>query len=74
LPTLRVTHVLSRPEPGWRGESGRIGDHILRRHVPAELTGWSALICGPPEMVDAVFAALRDLGLPADAIQAEGFA
>lgn len=74
LPTLQVVHVLSRPDPGWPGERGRVGHALLRRHVPADLAGWRALVCGPPEMVDDTFAALRALGLPAAAIQAEGFA
>jgi predicted ferric reductase len=74
LPGLRVVHVLSRPDPGWRGERGRICEDLLGRHLPRDLRGWSALVCGPPEMVETARLALRNLGLPADAIQAEGFA
>ncbi len=74
LPNLRVVHVLSRPEPWWRGERGRIDEPLLRRHAPTRLPGWSALICGSPPMVADVSVALRRLGLPARAIQAEGFA
>lgn len=74
LPNLRVVHVLSRPEPGWRGEEGRIGDQLLRRHVPRDVRGWSALVCGPPAMVAETSVSLVHLGVPAAAIQAEGFA
>ena len=73
LPNLRVVHVLSRPGPGWDGERGRIGEEILRRHVPSDLAGWSALACGPPAMVAEAAAVLRRLGVPPTAIQAEGF-
>jgi NAD(P)H-flavin reductase len=73
LPNLRVVHVLSRPEPGWRGEQGRLGAAILRRHVPRDVAGWSALVCGPPAMTAEAAATLQRLGVPPAAIQAEGF-
>lgn len=73
LPNLRVIHVLSRPEPGWRGERGRISEDLLRRHAPRHVARWSALICGPPPMVDDVSRGLRLLGMPRSAVQAEGF-
>ncbi len=73
LPSLRVVHVLSRPHAGWTGERGRISEELVRRHAPADLTGWNALISGPPGMVAGMSAALRRIGLPPAAIQAEGF-
>lgn len=73
LPNLRVIHVLSRPEPGWRGERGRIGDEILWRYAPPDLARWSALACGPPAMVAEATVTLQRLGMPQPAIQAEGF-
>ena len=73
LPGLRVVHVLSQPEPGWRGERGRVREEVLRRHAPAELPGWTALVCGPPAMVADASAALERLGMTRAAIQAEGF-
>lgn len=73
LPALRVVHVLSQPHEIWQGERGRVDETLLRRFVTAEMTRWSALICGPPQMVAGAAAALRRLGLPAGAIQAEGF-
>jgi predicted ferric reductase len=73
LPQLRVVHVLSRPEPRWFGERGRVGADVLQRHLPRNVAGWSALVCGPPAMVGEVTLALRRLGMPPAAIQAEGF-
>jgi predicted ferric reductase len=73
LPQLRVVHVLSRPEPCWIGERGRVGAHVLRRHLPADVARWSALVCGPSAMVNDVTLALRRVGMPPAAIQAEGF-
>jgi predicted ferric reductase len=74
LPGLRVVHVLSRPEPGWQGEQGRIGEQLLRRCAPRDLASWNALICGPPAMVAEATGVLRRLGMAPSAIQAEGFA
>ena len=73
LPNLRVVHVLSRPHAEWQGERGRVDEHVVRRHVPRDLAGWRALVCGPPAMVAALSAALRRIGLPQSAIHAEGF-
>ena len=73
LPDLRVVHVLSQPERGWRGERGRVGEDVLRRYAPADAPGWSALVCGPPAMVADTAAALERLGMTRAAIQAEGF-
>lgn len=70
---LRVVHVLSRPEPGWRGERGRLGEELVRRYAPRDVAGWSALVCGPSAMVAEAASALQRLGLPRTAIQAEGF-
>jgi NAD(P)H-flavin reductase len=66
-------HVLSRPEPGWRGERGRLGEELVRRYAPRDVAGWSALVCGPSAMVAEAASALQRLGLPRTAIQAEGF-
>ena len=73
LANLRVVHVLSCPEAGWRGERGRIGEELLRRHTPEDVVHWSALVCGPSAMVAEGEAALQRLGVPPSAIQAEGF-
>jgi predicted ferric reductase len=73
LANLRVVHVLSRPEPGWLGERGRVDEATLRWHAPSDVADWSALICGPPAMVAETTRALIRLGMPAGAVQAEGF-
>jgi predicted ferric reductase len=73
LPNLQVVHVLSRPEPGWHGERGRVGDEVLRRYAPRDLPRWSALACGPPAMVAEATLSLQRLGMPPAAVQAESF-
>ena len=66
-------HVLWRPEPGWRGERGRVDEALLRRYAPSDLAGWSALVCGAAAMVAGATAALERLGVASAAVQAEGF-
>ncbi len=70
---LTVVHVLSRPEPWWPGERGRVGGELIRRYAPARLTRWRCLVCGPAGMVDETERTLRELGMARRAIQAEGF-
>jgi hypothetical protein len=72
--SLRVVHVLSRPESGWPGERGRVSEQLLRRYAPRDVARWSALVCGPSAMVAEAASALQRLGMPPAAIQAEGFA
>lgn len=73
LPSLRVIHVLSRPHEEWDGETGRVDASLLDRVVPDAARDWTALICGPAQMVAGTSVALRALGLPAGAIHVEGF-
>src|SRR4051794_25503502 len=69
LPSLRVVHVLSRPEPSWPGERGRVNADLLRRYKPPDVAGWSALVCGPAAMVAESAWALQRMGLPRAAIR-----
>jgi predicted ferric reductase len=73
LANLRVIHVLSRPDPAWQGERGRIDEALLRRYAPPDPDTWSALVCGPPAMVSDASRALVRLGMAPTAVQAEGF-
>jgi ferredoxin-NADP reductase len=73
LPNLKTVHVLSRPETAWDGPCGRISSRLLRDVAPPDIAAWTALVCGPPQMVTEVVAALRGLGMRSSSIQAEGF-
>jgi len=61
---LTIVHVLSDPPPQWDGEQGHITAAILARHVPAPYAAHQYFICGPGVMMDAVEAALAQLGVP----------
>lgn len=63
-------HLSSSP---WSGATGRIDAALLRQGYDA----WGEARCflaGPPPMVDAMLAALQEVGVPAERTQAEKFA
>jgi ferredoxin-NADP reductase len=60
-------------DPGWDGESRRIGPELLRDHLGAELGSFRYLLAGPPGMVDGVSEELRAAGIPDERIAADRF-
>jgi predicted ferric reductase len=61
---LTVTYVLEDPPEGWDQEVGFVTEEIIRRAVPEPLDDAQYFICGPDPMMDAVEAALHDIGVP----------
>lgn len=74
-----VTHVLSR-EPNstsWKGQRGRIGQELIKLHLPAPSENCMIFICGPPAMYDTfsgprgdkkLTGLLADMGYTADQV------
>ncbi|MCS0495655.1 ferredoxin--NADP reductase [Ancylobacter sp. MQZ15Z-1] len=74
---LRLVHVLSRPAPGWTGESGRlVADAIERLLGPRDAGGLPeiAYLCGPEAFMASVAEALEQRGLAPRDIRRESFA
>lgn len=71
---LRTVYVLEEPPEGWDGETGFVDAGVLRRHLPHDEFPRHHFLCGPPAMLDAVHAALLELGVPEARIQLEHFA
>jgi predicted ferric reductase len=71
---LRVVQILEQPPPGWTGESGYINGDTLLRHLPSANPRFQYFICGPNAMLDAMEAAIPQLGVPVDRIHTERFA
>lgn len=70
---LNLTVVMSRPgEAPWSGRTGRIDGALLVEAVP-NLKARRVHICGPAPMMDAVKAALLELGLHESQIKTEAF-
>lgn len=72
-PNLKVTATLSNPgEEPWSGPTGRIDKAFLERNIPNP-ADQRVHLCGPPPMMDAVKAALSELGVPKAYIKTEAF-
>ena len=63
LPLFRFIPALSEPQPDdvWDGETGLITD-VIRRHSDS-LRGAEGYLCGPPGMIDAAVAVLKEKGM-----------
>jgi ferredoxin-NADP reductase len=68
--SFRVT--LTRPDPGWQGQTGRIDRVFLEREVP-DFRGRAFYVSGPPAMVDAITASLAEMGVPDGQVRREVF-
>jgi predicted ferric reductase len=70
---LRLVFVLASPPPDWSGETGRIDAALLARHLPPPYAEHEYFICGPNPMMDAVEAALGELGVPISKYHSERY-
>jgi len=72
-PNLTLVHTLSHPQAEWEGETGRIDEDLLRRHLPSGYQRWQFFICGPDPMMDAMEDALLELDVSPSRIHTERF-
>ncbi len=70
--TFSFVHVLSEPEPGWAGERGKLDEALLRKWVP-NLDQRLFWISGPPSMVMAYKALIKQTGVPDESIRTDNF-
>jgi ferredoxin-NADP reductase len=68
LGNINVVHTLTREE--WDGETGRIDEGMIRRHVK-EPERCLYYVCGPPAMVDGLVTVLKGMGIPSGRIRVE---
>jgi len=73
-PSVRVVHVLSDPGDDWKGEAGYVDRGIIERLAGEGLAGKTYYVCGPPVMMEKVFANLRSLGVSSGRVLYERFA
>ena len=72
-PSVTLVHTVGDPPDGWDGETGRIDEAMLRRHLPDGHRRWQFFICGPDPMMDAMEHALLSLEFPDGRIHTERF-
>jgi predicted ferric reductase len=70
---LTLVHVLERPPEDWAGETGYVTAEVLARHLPRQFRRFQFFICGPDPMMDAVEAALIQLGVRPARVHTERF-
>jgi len=73
MATFSLVHVLSDPEPGWKGEKGRLNEALVRKWVP-DLEQRLFWISGPPPMVTAYKELVKQTGVGDEAIRTDSFA
>lgn len=73
-PRLHFHSVVAKPEGfDWKGPTGYISAEFIAASVP-EIARHRIHLCGPPPMMEAVKAALSQLGVPTEQIKTEDFA
>lgn len=71
---LHIAATMSRAEgTAWLGATGPISKEFIARAVP-EIARRRVHLCGPPPMMEAVKAALAELGVPKEQVRTEAFA
>ena len=63
LATFRLVIALSRPDPEWDGEVGRISPELLARHV-ADPASARYFLCGPGDLRETLTGWLEGRGVP----------
>jgi ferredoxin-NADP reductase len=71
-PNLRVVFTMTQ-DPGWDGETRRIGPELLSDCLDGELEEFTYLIAGPPPMVEAVTEELKNAGVAESNLRPERF-
>lgn len=72
-PNLHVVATMTRTQGTvWMGPKGRLTKELIAESVP-DLTKRRIHVCGPTPMMDAVRAALLDLGVPSGQVFTEAF-
>lgn len=70
---LDVIHVISDPEPEWKGERGKIDEALVKRRVPADDGRREYFICGPEPLMNVAEKALLAQGAAATRIYSDRF-
>ena len=72
LPNFKYEVCLSRPDPTWKGISGRLTEEVLSQHV-TDLNSPTFFLCGPKGFMDNARQILSTLGVKQDRILQESF-
>jgi ferredoxin-NADP reductase len=72
LPNFKYEVCLSRPDPTWKGPTGRLTEELVSRNV-TDLDSRTFFLCGPSGFMDNARQFLSTLGVKQDRILQESF-
>lgn len=73
FPKLKVAHILSEAEAGWKGRTGHINSQLIQEEI-TDYKQRKFYLCGPPGMVEAMQKILlEELGVERESIVTENF-
>jgi ferredoxin-NADP reductase len=72
MPGFTLVNVLSQPDNGWTGQSGKLDENLLRSFVP-DPKAFLCWISGPPAMVEAYKDQIRQFGFTDEAVRTDIF-
>jgi ferredoxin-NADP reductase len=72
LPHFTYEVCLSRPDPNWKGHSGRLTEEIVSQYM-TDLDSPTFFLCGPKGFMDSAHQILSTLGINEDRILQESF-
>jgi len=72
-PNVTLVSVLEIAPPDWQGPTGFVDQSVLEPLLPKELNRWHYFLCGPPVMMRANEAVLRQAGVGYTRIHTELF-
>jgi ferredoxin-NADP reductase len=72
LPNFKYEVCLSKPDPTWKGRSGRLTEEFVSQHV-TDLNSPTFFLCGPKGFMDNARQILSTLGVNQDRILQESF-
>ena len=73
LSNMHFIPVLSGPSDDWEGETGFVNAEIMEKYLPRQYKHYKYLICGPGPLMDAMEAALPEVGVPQHNVLTERF-
>ena len=72
---IKIIYTITRPEESqgvWKGEVGRISEALIKKYVK-DILKQTYYIAGPPKMVSAMEAIVKNMGIPEEKIFKENF-
>ncbi|NOX67029.1 MAG: ferredoxin reductase family protein [Chlorobi bacterium] len=73
FPNLKVTHILSKPDENWTGQTGKLNGERIKQLCESDFYSLSFYICGPPGMTDKLASELQHSGIHYSQIHLEKF-